>query len=198
MAKTESMVALAGVPGVHGDHEYFVPLLGRGQRRNVQQGDHVPVGHELVSIWPDLFGPSQEPPDCWPVAVELEEVRRERERQRVRNDPALARLVTPCCRRCGAQAPSGVVIIDAPNAVDLISALSDLDDHDLVGRMQVERRFALLAQQARESTDQLAEAEQLWRLVHVECPEGTEPLPEPELPESAPLFRRLPAIRTLG
>jgi hypothetical protein len=192
----QSMVAVEGCPGILDDREWFVPLAGR-ERRTVRAGDHLPVDHELVGAWPGRFTASPEPPDCWPIGVLLPEVQQERERQRVRNDPAHARLVIPCCRRCGDQLDHGVVVFDAPTQIDLNSALAGLDDHDLIGQEHTRQRFALLAQQAREASDQLLEAEQLWHATHTECPAGTPPLPEPEVPESAPLFRRLLSFRTL-
>jgi hypothetical protein len=192
---THSMVAIEGIPGIHGDYEWFVPLAGR-ERRTVRSGDHIPVGHELVGLWPGRFAESSEPPDCWPIGVLLPEVQQERERQRVRNDPAHARLVIPCCRRCGDQLDHGVVTFEAPTQIDLNSALAGLDDHDLIGQEHTRQRFALLAREASEAGDRLLEAEQLFRATHTECPAGTPPLPEPEVPESAPLFRRLLSFRT--
>jgi hypothetical protein len=195
---TQSMVAVDGVPGIHGDFEWFIPLPGRGQRRTVRPGDHVPVGHELTAIWPDRFAPSAEPPDCWPIKVELEEVRQERERQRVHLTPHNTRAITPCCLRCGATSTHTVVMVDTPNALDLISALSGLDDSDYRGRMQIEAKFAAAVRDSQARAEELRLAEQAWRSEHQACPYGTPPLPEPDVPEQVPLTWRLPSVRTLS
>jgi hypothetical protein len=130
--------------------------------------------------------------------VPTPEARAASQQTQVRLDPHHARLVTPACARCGAQAEHGVMITDPPTALDLNSQLAALEESDFHGRIRIERKFAALAQAAREAGDQLQAAEQAWRTEHPSCPEGTPPIEdEPELVTDVPLYWRMPAIRTL-
>jgi hypothetical protein len=191
-----SMVCTAGISSLLDDHEYVIPTGGRG-RRGVKVGDHLAADHPLVLANPGAFSPSPEPPDTWPIGVLTEEARVARQQQTVRLDPAWARRMTPVCRRCGHQSKQSVTLTDPPQATDLISALSALDDADLVGRARVEARFAAMARDHQAAAAELAAVEQAFRVEHPQCPEGTAPLPEPDVPASPPMFHRLPSIRTL-
>lgn len=195
------MVAVAGVPGLTDDgrKEWFVGLAGRGNRRSVQVGDHLPVDHELVTTWPDRFAASLEPPDPLVlVGLPTEEERKRQEAEQRRLAPSLGRKATPVCVRCGAESTEAVVLTDPPGAVDLIGALAEVDDHDpgaAAERWRIERTMYDAARLAQQQRRELAEAEARWRTTHLRCPENT-PLVEPEVPEAPALHYRLPGFRS--
>lgn len=195
--QARSMVCIDGIGPVAADKLWFIPQPGRGGKRGIRIGDRLPIGHPVVLANPGRFAPSPEPVDAWPAGLLTDEARAAREAATVRLDPDWCQRVRPACRRCGAESATVVDLIDPPTPVDLVSAVSGLEDHDYTGRAHVEAKFAQLAADSKASHDALAAAEQQWRVVHPQCPDGTPPLPEPAVPEQAPLFRRLESFRTL-
>jgi hypothetical protein len=194
---TRSMVCITGVPRVLGDYEYVV--LGQGRfRRAVQVGDHLPVDHPLVAAWPDSFGPSGEVADTLVVRRLTEEAEEQQRLLHVSLASHNARKLTPCCLRCGAESKESVVVLDQPQALEFNAELSGLDDGDHAGRYRVEAKYAAMGRAWQDQQYAAAAAEQAWRAEHAECPEGTPPLPSPEIPEQPPLTWRLSTVRTRG
>jgi hypothetical protein len=196
-----SAAVVTGPPGITDDGlEWFIPLPGRGNRRPVQVGEHLPTDHPLVLAYPAYFTPSQEPVDCWPLASASLERRKRQQADRMRLASHPCRKVTPACARCGAESPDSVVLFDQPRELDLIAELSGLDDHDAdraTDGWAIEARYAAMARVWQEQTIELQRAEGAWRAEHQQCPEGTEPMPAPQLPERPALHLRLSGVRTL-
>jgi hypothetical protein len=202
-ATIRSAVCIAGPPPFTTDDgggtlEWFVPLLGRGARRAVRAGDHLAPGHALVLTYPGHFTESAEPPDCWPVGQPDADTRQQRQAEQLRLASHPARHVRPCCARCGAEHDQSVVMLQAPGQLDLINALSTLDDGDTESRSQrwrIEQEFASMARAAHDQTIELQRLEAEFRASHPRCPEGTAPMPRPDAPSFAPLFYRSPGVR---
>jgi hypothetical protein len=200
-AAVRSAACVASPPLLADDREWFIPEAGRGVRRGVRAGEHLEPGHPLAVAFPECFTASAEPVDCWPVGVPDEDARKRRQAEQLRLAPSLARRVTPVCLRCGAQSEQAVVLVDQPQALDLISELSGLVDHDpasITERLRIEGRYAEMARQHQERERELAVAENAWRTLHVACPEGTPELAAPSVPDHPALHYRLPTVRTLG
>jgi hypothetical protein len=181
-----------------GDCEWFIYTGGRDGRRALQPGEHIAVDHPLAVQYPRCFRRSDEPPDAWPQSVLSREAARRQQAEQMRLASYPCRKVTPCCARCGAQSERSVVMADQPSQLQLVSALSDLEDHDWSGRQAVETKFAKLAQDVKEQQDELVRIEAEWRNQHVTCPPGTPAMDEPKAPDNVPLTWRLPGIRSLG
>lgn len=201
-AAVRSAVCITSPPHLTDDgREWFVPLAGRDGRRAVQPGEHLPVDHPLALAWfAAHFTSSAEPPDCWPVGVLGEEGRKRQQAEQQRLTSSPARRVSFVCVRCNATAAQSVIVTDLPGQLDLINALSTVDESDADGwaqRQRIELRFAALARTAQEQTIELARAEAEWRASHQQCPPGTPPVEEPTVPERVPLSWRLPGVRTL-
>jgi hypothetical protein len=195
-----SAACISAPPGITdgGDTEWFIPLPGRGQRRSVQVGEHLPVDHALVLSYPSCFVDSAEPVDAWPVGLATIEARKRQQAERLRLASHPCRRVTPACARCGQESEHSVITFDQPAELDRNSELAGLDDHDFAGRIQVENRYAAMARVWQEQQVELLRVEAAWRAEHQQCPEGTPPLPQPQVPENPPLHWRLSTVRTLG
>jgi hypothetical protein len=179
--------------------EWFIPMPGRGGRRGVRVGEHLPVDHALVQAFPECFTSSAEPVDTWPIGTPDAETRKRQQAERTRLASAPVRRVTPACARCGATSDRTIVMTDMPTALALISELSGLDDGDpdsWAERWRIEARYAALAEAAQAQAAELRAAEGAWLLEHPSCPEGTPPLAEPHVPARPDFYYRTPAVRT--
>jgi hypothetical protein len=181
-----------------GTLEHFVPELGRGARRAVRAGDHLPPGHALVAQHPGFFQASAEPPDCWPAAVPDDATRKQRQAEQQRLAPTYANKVVPCCPTCGAESEHAVILLPMPDQRALNNALSAVDDGDpenWVKRVRIEQEHASMAQAAREQRIEHQRLEAAFQASHPRCPEGTKPMPKPDTPTFAPLFYRTQGFR---
>jgi hypothetical protein len=198
-AVVRSAACVASPPGLVDGTEWVIPLPGRGQRRGVQVGEHVEVGHPLAVAFPGCFVDSAEPVDCWPIGLPSLETRKQREAEQRRLASHPCRKVTPACARCGAESEQSVIVFDQPTQLGLLEALSGLEDHDHVGRYRIESKYGAMARAAQEQEAELQRVEAAWRAEHQQCPEGTDPMPEPQVPETIPWVPwRLNTVRTLG
>jgi hypothetical protein len=183
------------------DREWFIPELGRGARRALRPGEHVAADHPLVVQYPGFFQPSSEPVDCWPQGVLTQEAAKRQQAEQMRLASRPARRVTPCCIRCGQEHDQSVILLDQPTQLALISALSAVEDGDSeawADRHRIEAQFSAMAKASKDQQDELVRIEAEFRASHPSCPEGTEPMPEPDVPDRVPLQWRLPGVRTLG
>lgn len=200
-AVVRSAVCVTSPPNLTDDREWFVPMSGRDGRRPVQVGEHLPVDHPLVLAYPNHFQPSAEPPDCWPIGVPTREAREREQAERLRLAAHPARRIRPTCARCGAESEQSVLLFAMPSQLDLISELSGLDDYDpdsWAERLRIEDRYATQAKAVKDQEAELQRIEAAWRAEHPQCPEGTPPIEEPQVPERPAFHYRLPTIRTLG
>jgi hypothetical protein len=191
-----SMLCILKPPELVDDTEYYVRLGPAGQRRAIARGDHVDPGCPVVSAFPANFAPSGERVDAVVLAVPPEAEIARRQAELTRRAPAHARQVLPVCLHCGAEAEQAVTVTDVPQATDLISALSALDDTDRRGRAAIEARFATAARAAQAQADELAMAEATFRTNHTQCPDDVESMDEPFVPDDVAMYYRRSEIRT--
>jgi hypothetical protein len=195
-----SMAVVTVPPHLTSDgREWFCPAGGR-DRRALRVGEHVAVDHPLALEHPTHFAASSEPPDAWPLGLPSLELRRAQEEAQRRLLPSLGRRVVPCCERCGAESPESVVLIDQPQAVVKIGLLAGIEPGPDAGAEQyrIEQAFNNRARLYQQRGQQLAAAEARFRAQHTACPEGTEPMAEPETPAELPVFHRLTSVRSNG
>jgi hypothetical protein len=198
-----SYVAVAGPPPFTTDNdggvlEWFVPLLGRGARRAVRAGDHVPLDCGLVAGHPAFFQPSSEPPDVTPIGLPDDDTRKRQQAEQQRLAPTYGQKVTPCCPTCGTESEHAVILLPMPDQRALNNALSALDDGDpesWVERVRIEQEHESMAQAAHEQRLELQRLEAEFEASHPRCPEGTEPMPKPDTPTFVPLFYRTQGFR---
>jgi hypothetical protein len=198
---TRSKVVVTSPPHLIDDEEFFIPELGRGNRRALRTGEHVAVDHPLAVAYPGHFEDSNEPPDAWAVPVLTAEARKRQQAAQMRLASHPARLVRPCCARCGAFSDDAVVMHDQPSVLGLTNALSALDEGDpdsWAETWRIETTFARAAKAFKEQEAELQRVEAEWRASHQQCPEGTPPIDEPTIPDNVPLQWRLPGVRTAG
>jgi hypothetical protein len=195
-----SAVVVTSPPHVIGDTEFFVHVGGRSEvgRRALKPGEHVAVDCPLVLAYPQHFRDSNEPPDTWVEGVLSEEALKRQAAEQMRLAAHNGRRITPCCLRCGASSERSVLLQDQPSELDLINALSGIEDSDWTERVRVERTFATLARAVTEQETALINAEAGWRTEHQQCPPGTPPMGEEPVPDNAPLQWRLPGVRSVG
>jgi hypothetical protein len=180
-----SMLTLRTPPDVVGDREFYVRTGPRGARRRVQAGDLLPLGHELVELFPDYFQPAGSLPNVVVLARLSEEAQAELEADRRRRMPRLVQVVRWRCENCGAEATGEAVIAQPVYANEIAGALAEAEA-DPQRRREIQF-YAYTQQQAR-LDGQAAERDLFHQLrtEHTMCPEGAELHPLEPTPEVDP------------
>jgi hypothetical protein len=166
--------------------EWFV-RVDRGVRRRLQPGDHLPIGHELVELFPASFVASAELGLTVCLSTPTAEVQARQEAERRRLLPRFAEVRSYVCLNCGETSPAAPPIEPAVQALDVASALEQATDEGGVeARARVQ--YHSFAQQRRRLVA-LAAADRIageFRRDHAQCDPSRELHPLEEMPEPDP------------